>query len=206
MTTGDPELDHMMGISPPKAIAPVEKEHHNYGPAVSALNERRREFVFAVCEGLSGSDAVRRAGYECSSAQAYASRANTLYRNTDVIAALQEQLAKSLRSLGPRAVRAVAEVVEDLNPMARLKAAELILKRVDPEKTLIDAHVVHEIVDHRKDALEQLRSLIALGVAREKLEELYGYSGLPVLERQLAAADAKNNIVTADFTELPEEK
>jgi hypothetical protein len=147
---------------------------------------------------------VRKAGYECSTPQAYASRANTLYRNSDIIAALQEQLGKTLRSLGPKAVRVISDVMDDINPLAKLKAAEAVMRRVSPEVTKIDAHVVHEVVDHRQEALEQLRSLLSLGVAREKLEELFGYSGLPMLERQLAAADAKNNIVTAEFTELPD--
>src|ERR1035437_5517939 len=137
MSNSDPELDQLLGRK--RAIVPVEKEeHHNYGPAVAALNERRREFVFGVCDGLSGSDAVRRAGYECSSAASYASRANTLHREADVIAALSEQVAKQMRSHGPAAVKAVDETVNDArNPMARLKAADMIIRRSDPELSRI---------------------------------------------------------------------
>jgi hypothetical protein len=84
------------------------------------------------------------------------------------------------------------------------KAVAAILNRVDPEVTKLDAHVTHEVIDHRADALNELRALIALGVAREKLEEMFGYTGLLALERQLAEGD-KGAVVDAEFTEIEPE-
>ena len=51
--------------------------------------------------------------------------------------------------------------------------------------------------------LNELRALIALGVARDKLEEMFGYTGLLALERQLAEGD-KGDVVDAEFTEIVE--
>jgi hypothetical protein len=186
----------------------TEVEHHNYGPAVAALSEKHREFVFAVCEGSSGSDAVRKAGYECTSAESYASRANTLHRRQDIIAALSEQVAKQMRALGPAAVRSVHEVLGipvTLNPAAKLAAAKLILSRVDPEVSRVDANVNVrvEVIDHNKEAVEQLRTLQALKVPEIELVRLFGPSGLDRYRRMIATADKA--VVDVEFTELPTE-
>jgi len=77
----------------------------------------------------------------------------------------------------------------------------MTINRLDPEVQQINAHVTHEVVDHRKDSLEQLRTLKALNVPREKLEALFGYSGLPMLEKQLAEED-KTKPIDAEFTEI----
>ena len=61
--------------------------------------------------------------------------------------------------------------------------------------------MTHEIVDHRKDALAQLRTLKALNVSRDKLEELFGFTGLPMLEAQLAEQETTQPI-DAEFTEI----
>jgi hypothetical protein len=42
-----------------------------------------------------------------------------------------------------------------------------------------------EKIDHTRQALDELRTLRRLGVAREKLVELYGADGLFHLEQQL---------------------
>jgi hypothetical protein len=52
--------------------------------------------------------------------------------------------------------------------------------------------------------LNELRALIKLGVARPKLEEMFGYTGLLALERQLAEGD-KGAVVDAEFTEIEPE-
>lgn len=191
-----------------KELIEVDRDH--YGPAVSALSERHREFVFAVCEGASGSDAVRRAGYECTSAESYASRANTLHRRQDIIAALSEQVAKSMRSLGPRAVHSVREILDmpyNLNPMAKLAAAKMVISRSDPEVSRVDAHVDVrvEVIDHNKEAVEQLRTLQALKVPEIELVRLFGPNGLDRFRRMIANEDKAASTIDAEFTEVDDE-
>jgi len=102
------------------------------------------------------------------------------------------------------AIRAQSDILGTINHKDRAKVSIAVLERITPTVQRTDAHVTHEIVDHRQDALNQLRSLKALGVAREPLEELFGFTGLPMLERQLAADEAKQPI-DVEFTELAPE-
>ncbi|HUZ32268.1 MAG TPA: hypothetical protein VMV19_09245 [Xanthobacteraceae bacterium] len=184
------------------ALVPTD-EAEDFGPAMSACLPKERAFVLVLLEGKSGAQAAREAGYGAqdgtSTAETMARIAHRTLGRGRVIDALAEQSRKTIRSLAPVAIQAVRDVLTTTNHKDRAKVALNLIERVDPTVTRVDAHVTHEIVDHRKDALEQLRSLKALGVAREKLEELFGFTGLPMLEKQLAEQDAKQPI-DADFT------
>jgi hypothetical protein len=178
-------------------------ETDDFGPAMAACLPKERSFVAALLEGRSGAQAAREAGYGAedgsSTAETMARIAHRTLSRGRVIDALTEQSRKTIRSLAPSAIQAVKDILTTTNHKDRAKVALNVIERVDPIVQKVDAHVTHEIVDHRKDALEQLRSLIALGVARAKLEELFGFTGLPMLERQLAEQDAKRPI-DAEFT------
>jgi hypothetical protein len=50
---------------------------------------------------------------------------------------------------------------------------------------------VHHIVDHDREAIDQLRMFKRLNVAHEKLVEMFGYSGLGRYERLLEQQDGK---------------
>jgi hypothetical protein len=67
-----------------------------------------------------------------------------------------------------------------------------LYERADPTVTKVDANVKVAVVDYEQEALAQLKALKALGVAREKLEEMFGFSGLPVLEAQLEEQNMRN--------------
>ena len=48
---------------------------------------------------------------------------------------------------------------------------------------------MHHTIDHNAEALEQLRVMKRLGVAHEKLIEMFGYSGLGRYEQMLEERD-----------------
>jgi len=175
----------------------------DFGPAMTLCLPKERAFIVALLEGKSGAQAAREAGYGAedgtSTSETMARIAHRTLGRGRVVDALAEQSRRTIRSLAPSAIQAVKEILTTTSHKDRAKVALNVIERIDPTVQRVDAHVTHEIVDHRKDALEQLRSLKALGVAREKLEELFGFTGLPMLERQLAEQDAKQPI-DAEFT------
>lgn len=62
----------------------------------------------------------------------------------------------------------------------------------------IDVNVSGEVrVSHTDQALNDLKALLALGVAREKLEEMFGHSGLGRYERMLAEREGRARPVPA---------
>jgi hypothetical protein len=112
-----------------------------------------------------------------------------------------EQMKISVRSLAPEVMRSLRDTLNGGDAAQRAKVALNLLERYQPTVQRVDAHHTVEIVDHRKEALEQLRTLKALGVAREKLIEFYGETGLPIMEQQLEQQEAKQPI-DAEFTEI----
>jgi phage terminase small subunit len=181
-------------------------------PEMAALpTAKQRAFVDSLFEidgrgqPLTAAAAARAAGYSPDGdSHAHNSAAQKLVKDPRVQAALQAEARRRARFLSPEALQAIKEIIGDRYHKDRLKAAHLILERVDPTVQRVDAHVTHEVVDHKRDAIDQLRTLKALGVAREKLEELFGFSGLPALERQLVEQEARRPI-DAEFVELREE-
>jgi phage terminase small subunit len=187
------------------AVVPVEDDLA-MSPELAALTTKQRAFVECLFAGdgsgrlLAKAAAARAAGYSGDPHQLN-SMAQKLCRDPRVQAAIRAETQRRIRSLGPEAIQALTEIVSDITSKDRLKAVNVILERLDPVATKIEANVTHQIVDHRKDALGQLRALQALGVAREKLEELFGYTGLGILEKQLTAEDAKAPI-DVQYTEV----
>jgi len=66
--------------------------------------------------------------------------------------------------------------------------------------------VHHHAVDHTAEAVAQLRLLKGLEVAREKLEEVFGFSGLARYERLLEIEDAKNSPKLIEGTAIENRK
>jgi hypothetical protein len=77
-----------------------------------------------------------------------------------------------------------------------------VVERIDPTVQKSEVSVTHTI-NHETEALDQLRALKALDVARDKLIELYGAFGLERLEKKLALPD-QSNVVDAEFSEVRE--
>jgi phage terminase small subunit len=186
-----------------KQIAPTNDEADDFGPFMLACLPKERAFIIAVLNGANYAQAARDAGYgvEGSSSATFARIAHRTLTRPRVVDALMEQMKISVRSLAPEVMRSLRDTLNGGDATQRARVALNLLERYQPTTQRIDAHVTHEIVDHRKDALEQLRAAKMLGASREKLVELFGFSGLPMLERQLEQQEAKQPI-DAEFTEV----
>jgi hypothetical protein len=178
-------------------------------PEDEPCTPRERAFARAYMEnGCKASEAAKAAGYTGSTALDFAKAGYQVLQRQRVVDLVIALSKKDLRSLAPEAVRAIAETIRNPFGKDRLRAVQMVLDRVDGVTQRIEGKIEHvHKVDHRKDALEQLRMLKQLGVPREKLEELFGYGGLPALEQQLAAQDAlANSPIEAEFTEIVPER
>lgn len=184
-------------------IEPADQE--DFGPAMLACLERERILITGIFEGLSGAEAARRAGYECTSPENFARVAHRALHRDRVQAAIVEYTAKAARTLGPMAIRAQSDILSTINHKDRAKVSIAVLERITPtvQRTEATLEVTHK-VDHDGEAIAQLRMLKALNVTREKLQDVFGFSGLSRYEKLLALEDARTapQFVDAEFTEI----
>jgi hypothetical protein len=152
--------------------------------------------------------AARLAGYgKNSTPHVLNSIAQDLLAKQRVVDLITEVTRKQIRSTAPEAIAAVREIIADKEHRDRLKAATIILERIEPTLQRLDVHVKHEVVDRDAEAVAYLRKLKALGVQRSKLEEELGYSDLPRYERLLELEDAKNAmapVIDVDYAVVEE--
>lgn len=165
------------------------------GPKMRALPERERKFVlhYLLNEGkLNGAQAARDAGYS-DAAEGCKVRAHALLHRERVIEALEEAGRRAFRGLLIPAIKATAALIDKPDHPDHARTLQSTLSRLGiSERTAVDVNHSGEVtVNHTDDALETLRTLIGLGVSREKLLEVFGFSGLERYEGMLAAADAK---------------
>lgn len=165
------------------------------GPRMQALPERERKFVwfYLTNDGPpNGAQAARDAGYS-DAAEGAKVRAHALLHRERVILALEEVGKKAFRGLLGPAVKAAAGLIQNEKHVDHSKAVFTTLARLGlGEKSSLDVNVNGEVtVNHTDSALNDLRTLLGLGVAREKLVEIFGFSGLSRYERMLAEMDAK---------------
>lgn len=185
------------------AVAKIPDERESFGPCMLACRPDEREFVLHVIARKSNAEAAKLAGWgePDSSANTLSRIGHRLAHRDRIIAAIGEEVKKLTRS---RATLKAAQVIDEiLNNSYHKDAARVALsvpERVDPTIQKHEVEVTHKI-DHEAEALDQLRSLRALNVAREKLIELYGAFGLERLEKKLAIEN-KGNVVDAEFSEV----
>jgi hypothetical protein len=181
-----------------RELAPLEPVDAIDGPAMLALpTDRHRAFVRALYQVKPGWGANVKAaklagfGTPSSSAQSMATIASRLAHDERVLEAIREEDEKRIRSSAPRAISALSRLVENPKHKDHARGIAMVLDRVHPAETrhLVDVH--HHAVDHSAEAVAQLRMLKSLDVAREKLEEVFGFSGLSRYEKMLAEADAR---------------
>jgi hypothetical protein len=176
------------------AVVPVCPPFEDLPDAVRSLSqERERIFVWAyMFNGANGAAAARTAGYSDASDGAKV-RAHTLLQRDDVQAALRELTQKYLFSLAPKAIVRLGELLDKPDHKQHAKAIDMTLARTGfIERTGVDHQHEHTIkVDHTSAAVADLRRLLALGVPREKLIEVFGYSGLSRYEKLLLEEDAR---------------
>ena len=172
------------------------------GPKMQACNERERVFAFAYATGIASSaaEAARLAG--CSEpvlsrtgkrSNSLRSRASQILHKPRVMEAIEEVCRAEFRGLVPLVIGAAKRLLLNAEHPDHQKTVVSLLSRLGyGEQTQVAVSVSGEItVDHTTAALEDLRRLKALGVAREKLVETFGFSGLDRYERLLLEHDAK---------------
>ncbi len=99
----------------------------------------------------------------------------------------------------PSAIQAVKDILTNTAHRDQVKVALNLIERVAPTETRHTVTVEH-VVDHDGEAVAQLRMLKSLNMARERLEEVFGFSGLSRYEKMLAIEDGKNKPIEAEFT------
>lgn len=72
----------------------------------------------------------------------------------------------------------------------------MLMDRVHPAEQH-HVHEMHVTVDHNQEAIASLRAFKDLGVSREKLLELYGWSGLGRYEKMIEDEDRKSGKLIA---------
>jgi hypothetical protein len=167
----------------------AEIDERSLGPAMSALTEKQRRFVLELRHGPAGYGSEVRAAREAP---------RTLH-DPRVQEALREVGGKIIRAEAFQSIANVTAIARDLNHKDSLKAN---LALMDRGGFAVETHhhlTVEHKVDYSKQALEELAAFRRLGVARERLEEIFGRDGLYHLERQLDAAKQLPAPIEADY-------
>jgi phage terminase small subunit len=181
------------------------------GPKLQACSERERIFAFAVATGIAetATEAARLAGYsDTAASRGIRVTAHHLLHRPRVVEAIEEVCRTQFRNLVPLVIAAAKRVLENPEHDDHVKMIVSLLSRLGyGEKTAVDVNVSGEIaVDHTTAAIDDLRRLKTLGLSRERLLEIFGYSGLDRYERLLAERDARAPKVIehrADETSAP---
>jgi phage terminase small subunit len=107
-------------------------EDTKLGPAMRNLNVKQRAFVIAMMEsgGLNHTEAAIRAGYTTHPGTARVT-AHRLAHDDNILAAIQEEANRRMRSGAILAVKVLLEIVDDQGAKHtdRLKAVEMLLNR-----------------------------------------------------------------------------
>jgi phage terminase small subunit len=107
-------------------------DDQEFGPALSALTERQRNFVLAMVEvpGCSHAEAARRAGYS-DVAEAAKVRGHYLAHNPAVQEAIREEAGRRLNASSLAAAGVLMNLLTDetILPKDRIKAAGMLLDR-----------------------------------------------------------------------------
>lgn len=158
------------------------------GPKMQACNQLERRFVwFYVLNGGIGAQAARDAGYSDVKDGAKVRAFEALQRE-HVLDAIDEVGRKAFRSLLIPAITATRKLIENGKHRKHAATLQSTLSRLGlVERTGVDVNHTGEVqVNHTDAAVNDLRVLLGLGVTREKLEEVFGHSGLGRYEKMLA--------------------
>jgi hypothetical protein len=182
---------------------PFARRHEvdpEWGEAMRSLpSPRWRSFVeFYLLEGPkhgAATRAARAAGFGTPNSRpvVMARYALRLMSDVRIQAAIAEEAHKLLRSGAPEAAQAVLNGVRNPNHRDHARFVAMLLDRSDTVE--LHATVTHHIEsDHTEAALEQLALMKRLGVVREKLVEMFGFSGLDRYEAMLAERDQPRRV------------
>jgi hypothetical protein len=161
---------------PRRELPPAVDIDAQYGPAMLALpSDRHRRFVemlYQVPPGFGfGVAAARASGWGCetSTAGSMATIASKLLHDERILAAVHEMDRARIRASAPRAIRSLAQIIEDPESKDFIRAAGMILDRTHP------VHTVHTVsVEHRASA-----SMKATAEVLERIMELAERAKVP---------------------------
>lgn len=177
-------------------LVPIEIPEEHWGPCMQALNPRQRAFV-AACLSIGTTNNARAAamaGYQ-GSPNTLAVAGHRLAHHSGVIAAIQEEAERRLRSSAIMAVTVMVDIArnEVNSPKDRLKAAEMIANRVG-----LHARSEHKVIT--EDASTTDAAMTA------RIQTLCGQLGIDpktLLGRMAQKAEPKvDAIVEAEYAEI----
>jgi hypothetical protein len=163
----------------------------SFGPAMQALNPRQQRFVLELQAGPVGYGsevrAARAAGYfsPTSTKNSRQVITNSVLHNPKVQAALAEVGSKIIRAASFTSIKNTEKIANDLHHRDCLKANLALMDRGGFAVETMHHITVEHKIDYSKQALQELETFRRLGVARERLEDIFGRDGLFHLEQQL---------------------
>ncbi len=189
-------------------IGIMPEEDEDLGPAMEALSPSQRAFVRIYLDGTgkSAAESAKLAGYgtENSTSAIYAAIAMRLKSSKKIRAAMAEEFQNLAPTMAAKAAKALNDILTTAGHKDKAKVALALYERIAPTVQKIDIDVTHR-VDHEAEAMNHLRSLKALGVARDRLVEVFGEFGLQRREKLLALETPKQTPVDVEFSEVEEE-
>jgi phage terminase small subunit len=168
-----------------------------FGAKARALRPRERRFAWLMASGVceNATEAARKAGYPDPGSHSSSIRvqACNLMRRPAIQEAIREIASAEFTALLLPTIKATRRLLTDVRHKDHAKVVQSMLSRLGfGERASVDVNVSGEIaVDHTTAAVVDLRRLKAIGVSREKLLEVFGFSGLDRYERMLAERDAR---------------
>ncbi len=174
------------------ALAPGDGAE--WGPAMKALpSDRHRVFVLSLYEVPRGYGAQVKAakmagfGTSTTSAKSWSVIASRLAHDEKILAAMREEDERRIRASAPRAIRALAHLIEDPDHRDHGRAIGIVMDRTHPVET---RHTV--AVEHRVPVL------VATAEVMARIAKLATRAGLDPL--RLAPP------IDAEFVEISDEK
>lgn len=176
------------------------------GPKMLACNDRERRFVwhFVTSKDDNATEAARRAGYTDNDNGAIKVRAHALMHRDRVIAAIDEVARKEFRTLLMPTIRATRALVDNPKHPDHARTLGSLLSRLGlGERSAVDVNLAGEVtVNHTDQALNDLRILKSMGLSRDALLGIFGFSGLDRYEKMLAATDARPKLIEGKAEEV----
>jgi hypothetical protein len=147
-----------------------EVDGAEWGPCMKALtSDRHRAFVIALYEIPRGHGAQVKAakmagfGTTASSPQSWAAIASRLAHDEKILLAMREEDERRIRASAPRAIRALAHLIETPDHKDHGRALGMVLDRVHPVETTHTVKVAHQIpvMVATEEVLDRIRRLAA---------------------------------------------
>jgi len=172
-------------------LVPALPDEETLGPCMRALTEKQRRFVLELRHGPAGYGseirAARAAGYgkPTSSDLVLRVEAHRTLHNPKVQEALREVGGKIIRAEAFQSIKNTVAIANDLQHRDCLKANLALMDRGGFAVETSHHVTVEHKVNYVQQAIEEVARFKALGVARDRLEQIYGSDGLYHLEQQI---------------------